>query len=360
MEYDTEIVISPPTLKANEESIMDGWNPISVDSTKDQQNLNLYRQSEFDNLLSPRCESVNSAATTDSMTNITQMTISSYDFCSSRVTSESTPSSGGNSISSLSESEGSHDQLTARLAVEYENGNATEPKLPTIEDDSEEFWNKHWKSYAPEQYLKSYNEFVAQKTSKILNGDLSSSIKSDSVLHHGEGSNKIHRKRTVIDRKRREKSLQRLVANLNVRNDLIECSQMRQETQNGGSHHHNHNQEIVNCESEEHNTEEDEEGAKMREMGLPTKFGRKGNRRRRNLYQQQQDEEEMAVKKRDINMPDEIKAEKCLKKFWYNRFALFSKFDQGILLDRGKLKFKIKSILSKFYFLLTQQRVGSL
>jgi hypothetical protein len=348
MEYDTEIVISPPTLKANDESIMDGWNPVAVDSTKDQQNLNLYRQSEFDNLLSPRCESVNSFATTDSMTNITQMTISSYDFCSSRVTSESTPSSGENSISSLSESDGSHDQLTARLAVEYENGNATEPKLPTIEDDSEEFWNKHWKSYAPEQYLNSYNEFVAQKSSKMLNGgDLNNSIKSEAVLLLGEGSNKIHRKRTVIDRKRREKSLQRLVANLNVRNDLIECSQMRQETQNGGSLNISHNDEILNGESEEHNTEEDEESAKMREMGLPTKFGRRGNRRRRNMNQHQ-DEELEGVKRRDINMPDEIKAEKCLKKFWYNRFALFSKFDQGIQLDRGKLKFEFQPNIFKF------------
>jgi hypothetical protein len=335
MEYDTEIVISPPTLKANEDSIMDGWNPISVDPTKDQQNLNLYRQSEFDNHLSPRCESVNSVATTDSMTNITQMTISSYDFCSSRVTSESTTSSGEISISSLSESEGSHDQLTARLAVEYENGNATEPKLPTIEDDSEEFWNKHWKSYAPEQYLNTYNEIVAQKASRLLNVDqISGSIKSDSVLLLGEGSNRIHRKRTVIDRKRREKSLQRLVANLNVRNDLIECSQMRHEHQNGGTH------EIENL-TEQHTEEEDEESAKMREMGLPTKFGRRGNRRRKK-WQEEEEEPEMSVKRRDANMPDEIKAEKCLKKFWYNRFALFSKFDQGIQLDRGKLKIHLK------------------
>lgn len=338
MEYDTEIVLSPPSIKASEDSLMDGWKPISVDSTKEQQNLNLYRQSEFDNLLSPRCESVNSIATTDSMTNITQMTISSYDFCSSRVTSESTTSSGENSISSLSESEGSHDQLTARLAVEYENGNATEPKLPTIEDDSEEFWNKHWKSYAPEQYLNTYNDYVAQKAKRLLNGDhhnLSSSIKSDSVLLLGEGSNRIHRKRTVIDRKKREKSLQRLVANLNVRNDLIECSQTRQEHQNGSLNN------SMNHESEERNTEEDEESAKMREMGLPTKFGRKGNRRRKNREKWQQDEDEMVgVKKRDVEMPEEIRAEKCLKKFWYNRFALFSKFDQGIQLDRGELNFK--------------------
>lgn len=333
MEYDTEIVISPPTLKSSEDNIMEDWNPLSVETAKDQQqnNLSLYRQSEIDNLLlSPRCESVISNATSDSMTNITQMTISSYGFCSSRVTSDSTPSSEDNSISSFSESEGSHDQLTARLAVDFES--TAPPKLPTIEDDCEEFWNKHWKNYAPEQYLNNYNEFVAKQ--HLLNIDeMSSSIKSDSVLLLGEGSSRIHRKRNRFERKKREKSLQRLVANMNVKNDLIEYSQLKQqqEEQDKGI------PEILN-----YKEENDEESNLMHAMGLPTRFGRKGQmpskqHHREDWTNQQQEEVSSSEKRRNEPMPPEISAEKCLKKFWYNRFALFTKFDQGIKMDRGEL-----------------------
>lgn len=330
MEYDTEIVISPPTLKSSEDNIMDDWNPIPVETAKDQQqqNLSLYRQSEIDNLLlSPRCESVNSNATSDSMTNITQMTISSYGFCSSRVTSDSTPSSEDNSISSFSASEGSHDQLTARLAVDFES--SAPPKLPTIEDDCEEFWNKHWKSYAPEQYLNNYNDFVAKQ--QLLNIDeMSSSNKSDSVLLLGEGSSRIHRKRNRFDRKKREKSLQRLVANMNVKNDLIEYSQLKQqEVQDKGIN------EILNYKEEKN----DEESNLMHAMGLPTRFGRKGHRpsKHRQDWTNQEEESSNSEKRRNEPMPPEIAGEKCLKKFWYNRFALFTKFDQGIKLDRGNI-----------------------
>lgn len=324
MEYDTEIVISPPPSKASEDSIMDDWNPIPVEQpAKDQQqNLSLYRQSEIDNLLvSPRCESVNSNATSDSMTNITQMTISSYGF-SSHVTSDSTPSSEDNSLSSFSESEGSHDQLTARLAVDFEH-TTTAPKLPTIEDDCEQFWKENWTNLMPEQYLKNYNEFVAKQ--QLLNiEDMSSSIKSDSVLLLGEGSNRIHRKRTVIDRKKREKSLQRLVANLNVKNDLIEYSQHQQQQEN--------EKDIINCKDQD-----SEEANLMLAMGLPTRFGRKGHRPSKHRVDwTTQEEEESRSGPKNQPMPAEIAGEKCLKKFWYNRFALFSRFDQGIQLDRGE------------------------
>lgn len=55
----------------------------------------------MDSLALPRCDSVSSSipltvGTTDSMTNVTQITLSSYGFCSSRISSElseSTPSS---------------------------------------------------------------------------------------------------------------------------------------------------------------------------------------------------------------------------------------------------------------------------
>lgn len=36
-------------------------------------------------------------------------------------------------------------------------------------------------------------------------------------------------------------------------------------------------------------------------------------------------------------LPDEIRKDTSLLKYWHNRFRLFSKFDKGIKLDKGKL-----------------------
>lgn len=35
-------------------------------------------------------------------------------------------------------------------------------------------------------------------------------------------------------------------------------------------------------------------------------------------------------------LPNEIQKDTSLLKYWYNRFRLFKKFDQGIKLDKGK------------------------
>lgn len=36
-------------------------------------------------------------------------------------------------------------------------------------------------------------------------------------------------------------------------------------------------------------------------------------------------------------LPEDIRKNPSLLKYWHNRFRLFSKFDQGIKLDEGKL-----------------------
>ena len=43
--------------------------------------------------------------------------------------------------------------------------------------------------------------------------------------------------------------------------------------------------------------------------------------------------------KRNINLPAEVDGDKTLMKYWVKRYRLFSKFDQGIKLDRGKKTF---------------------
>lgn len=40
-------------------------------------------------------------------------------------------------------------------------------------------------------------------------------------------------------------------------------------------------------------------------------------------------------------LPEEIRKDMSLLKYWYNRFRLFRKFDQGIKLDKGKIKIKM-------------------
>jgi len=48
-------------------------------------------------------------------------------------------------------------------------------------------------------------------------------------------------------------------------------------------------------------------------------------------------------------LPDEIQKDTSLLKYWHSRYRLFKKFDQGIKLDRGKLKITI--LLSYLQFL---------
>lgn len=38
-------------------------------------------------------------------------------------------------------------------------------------------------------------------------------------------------------------------------------------------------------------------------------------------------------------LPEEIRKDRSLIKYWNNRFRLFKKFDQGIKLDKGKIFF---------------------
>lgn len=42
-------------------------------------------------------------------------------------------------------------------------------------------------------------------------------------------------------------------------------------------------------------------------------------------------------KKKSYLIPADIRANPGLKKYWIKRFSLFSKFEQGIKLDEGKL-----------------------
>ncbi|XP_021184155.3 trimethylguanosine synthase [Helicoverpa armigera] len=107
--------------------------------------------SEHDRIISPR-----TVAGTDSMTNVTKLTLSSYDVTSSHVTSESTPTDTDYSVSSSSSDDPSNDQTRiVNIDDKYENTD-----MPTEEMDSEQYWQFLWKKHFGEQYALHFANYT--------------------------------------------------------------------------------------------------------------------------------------------------------------------------------------------------------
>ncbi|XP_052902734.1 trimethylguanosine synthase [Anopheles moucheti] len=123
---------------------------------------------ENEALLSPRCDSVTSSipltiGTTDSMTNVTRMTISSYDFCSSKVSSESSNLSASLSSENSNESSNSSDMLeTEYLVGANETAGAPIPPDEEAAMDGEQYWQILWQQHFQELYAKQYHHFMAE------------------------------------------------------------------------------------------------------------------------------------------------------------------------------------------------------
>ncbi|XP_059050726.1 trimethylguanosine synthase [Achroia grisella] len=110
--------------------------------------------SEHDRILSPR-----TIGGTDSMTNITKITISSYDITSSHVTSESTPTDDY-SVSSSTSDDQSNDQT--RII----NINESTDLVPSEELDTEQYWQFLWKKHFGEQYALHYANYIEYHDAK--------------------------------------------------------------------------------------------------------------------------------------------------------------------------------------------------
>ncbi|CAH1638859.1 unnamed protein product [Spodoptera littoralis] len=107
--------------------------------------------SEHDRILSPR-----TVDGTDSMTNVTRLTLSSYDVTSSHITSESTPTDTDYSVSSSSSDDPSNDQTRiANLEEKYEN-----LEVQTDELDPEQYWQYLWKKHFGEQYALHFAHYT--------------------------------------------------------------------------------------------------------------------------------------------------------------------------------------------------------
>lgn len=110
--------------------------------------------SEHDRILSPR-----TVAGTDSMTNVTKLTLSSYDVNSSHVTSESTPTDTDYSVSSASSDDPSNDQTRiVNIDEKYDNIE----QVPSEEVDSEQYWQFLWKKHFGDQYALHYANYIEQ------------------------------------------------------------------------------------------------------------------------------------------------------------------------------------------------------
>lgn len=267
----TEIVISSPSKNTSHNDD----NEIQFPSENSTKNRNYLHQSsnDNDNLLSPRCDSMSSSipytidATTDSMTNVTRMSCTSYGFESSRVTSESTSSSSSSSssedsVSSFSSEDSDDNQMaTTRAAFECEKllmENKPAEHLPCNDQDSEEYWQKRWQGHAQEQYVKHYNKFM--EAHRILQDEMSSSFKSDSgflpEMAHSSCSGNKRRKKSG---RKKGHSLQRLVANLNLTKQSTTIPTEADDSQ----HHEQSDSTVIDT----------TETSLMESLGLPTSFG---------------------------------------------------------------------------------------
>lgn len=255
----TEIIVSScsPAAISNNEF---GWNPLSSNKSANRTN------NENETLLSPRCESVTSSipltiGTTDSMTNVTRMTFSSYDFCSGKVSSES---------SRLSESLSSPESALSSDSSSSQPQECDGAVLTLMEEEktmaADEYWQILWQKHFQEQYAKHYKMFISAH--ECFKCDLSSSVRSESSYHDyttayendSDGSVQARFNRTQINQ---PEHLPVLVANLNLKNDFVEKPSDGDAGTSSGKERKTSSTTAQN----------ETENAEMSAMGLPVSFG---------------------------------------------------------------------------------------
>lgn len=117
---------------------IEGWNPLSPVSND--------CETEAERLLSSRCASRtgSSARTIDSMTNVTHLTVSSFDLSESSKNSDSF-----SSVSSIQSS------ITSTSSEEADDT-----------ADYEQQWNILWTKHYEQEYLEHYKRFILENSAK--------------------------------------------------------------------------------------------------------------------------------------------------------------------------------------------------
>lgn len=146
----TEIIVSTCSDEATEAKT------IKENTTGELSRPDSHLRDLMDNLALPRCDSTASSIpltinTTDSMTNVTQITISSFGFCSSRITSSENSHPSESTPSSLSP------------PIDFEQEDETKMEANEDDDSIDQQWQLLWQQHYQDQYNKHYAEFMAER-----------------------------------------------------------------------------------------------------------------------------------------------------------------------------------------------------
>lgn len=157
----TAIVVSACSDEAAAESkVKINATTIGLNLRDEANHYDSHLKEMMDSLALPRCDSVSSSIpmtinTTDSMTNVTQITLSSYGFCSSRVTSSENSKLSESTPSSLSPT------------FNFDEDEETKIELMNDDDSSDQQWQQLWQQHYQDQYNKHYAEFVTERKRTI-------------------------------------------------------------------------------------------------------------------------------------------------------------------------------------------------
>lgn len=271
----------------------DGWNQLSPTSGDDP--WTSHRTTEMDTLISPRCDSVTSSipltiGTTDSMTNVTGMTgmDDNYEFCSSKVSSESSQDSNMSSSltsedsDSMNQADGVPFRCTSTdVLLAAENADAV---------DTDQYWQVLWQEHFQEQFAIHYKRYMDAQA--LLKEEMSSSFKSDSGFarrqhqhhHHGGHHHRGHHHRHVSTRNRtiRRKRERRFSNNENLSGLVSEmCLEGAGDLQDGADNKEKPTDppDSESQPDEGHNTDQFD-CPELAAYGLPTSFGRQRTSKR--------------------------------------------------------------------------------
>lgn len=140
-----------------DETIGEGWNPLSQPSI--EENYNQYSNAEDERLLT-RCDSINGSiaktnVTSDSMTNVTKMTLTSSSYDSSSSFSSSCSSSSSLSLNL--------DIFFESSAQESDASDASDPE-DNFRGEHDKYWQHLWWEHFELQYRQQYELFVLNYT----------------------------------------------------------------------------------------------------------------------------------------------------------------------------------------------------
>ncbi|KAF7273595.1 hypothetical protein GWI33_013703 [Rhynchophorus ferrugineus] len=340
--------------------VSEGWNPLSP--------VSLDCETEAERLLSSRCGSQTSSRshrTVDSMTNVTRITASSLDFVNS------SSSDSISTVSSVPSSENSEHS----------------------EEDYQNQWNDLWREHYEKEYLFQYNQFISQQKelrdkgsdseTVVTLGDLIEGLKmaeaddnhqvESSVMHamglptsFGNGQRAWNQGKSTADPAFAmntklpsfESGRQKIKAAMDL--FMVEFSEDSVSYVSGDVEyrmkHIRHQNKHLKFSREPKHVYFDEEGNAISDKDEPeggTAWDETNEVILSALSDNSEDDKsdgespsriddaivseplkrKRKKKKKKIAYPPEMKADHRIRKYWFRRFSLFSRFDEGIKLD---------------------------